>query len=125
VLVRARSHAREIAACLRERGVGISRRRTSKPLQDRSIVRDIIMLTRALLHRGDRIAWLAVLRGPWAGLSLADLLPIARAPLMWDAIRGRGVLEQLSERPRPLRAAGARRSRRPFRRATKRRSRAG
>ena len=27
-------------------------------LQDRSIVRDIIILTRALMHRGDRIAWL-------------------------------------------------------------------
>jgi ATP-dependent helicase/nuclease subunit A len=96
VLVRARSHAREIAACLRARGVAF-RASNIEALQDRSIVRDIIMLTRALLHRGDRIAWLALLRGPWAGLSLADLLPVSRAPLVWNAIRDPAILEQLSE----------------------------
>ena len=96
VLVRARSHAREIAACLRERGVAF-RASNIEALQDRSIVRDIIMLTRALMHRGDRIAWLALLRGPWAGLSLADLLPISRAPLVWNAIRDAAILDQLSE----------------------------
>jgi ATP-dependent helicase/nuclease subunit A len=96
VLVRARSHAREIAACLRERGVAF-RAANIEALQDRSIVRDIIMLTRALLHRGDRIAWLALLRGPWVGLILADLLPVSRAPLVWNAIRDPAILEQLSE----------------------------
>jgi ATP-dependent exoDNAse (exonuclease V) beta subunit len=99
VLVRARSHAREIAANLRSRGVAF-RASNIEALQDRSIVRDIVMLTRALLHRGDRIAWLALLRGPWAGLSLADLLPIARAPLPWDAIRDAVLLRQLSEEGR-------------------------
>ena len=96
VLVRARSHAREIAACLRERGVAF-RASNIEALQDRSIVRDIIILTRALMHRGDRIAWLALLRGPWAGLSLTDLLPISRAPLVWNAIRDPAILEQISE----------------------------
>jgi len=96
VLVRARSHAREIAACLRARAVPY-RASNIEALQDRGIVRDILMLTRALMHRGDRIAWLALLRGPWAGLSLADLLPVARAALPWDAIRDEVVLRQLSE----------------------------
>jgi ATP-dependent exoDNAse (exonuclease V) beta subunit len=96
VLVRARSHAREIAACLRARGVQY-RASNIEALQDRGIVRDILMLTRALMHRGDRIAWLALLRGPWAGLSLADLLPIARATLPWDAIRDEVLLRQLTE----------------------------
>jgi ATP-dependent helicase/nuclease subunit A len=108
VLVRARSHAREIAACLRARGVAY-RASNIEALQDRGVVRDIIMLTRALMHRGDRIAWLALLRGPWAGLSLADLLPIARAPLPWDAMRDETVLRQLSEagRARCARLAAA------------------
>jgi len=99
VLVRARSHAREIASCLRARGVA-HRASNIEALQDHGIVRDIIMLTRALMHRGDRIAWLALLRGPWAGLSLADLLPIARAALPWDAIRDEVLLRRLSDEGR-------------------------
>ena len=109
VLVRARSHAREIAAALRARGIAF-RAVDIEPLQDRAVVRDIIMLTGALLHLGDRTAWLAVLRAPWAGISLADLWLIARgAPLVWDALADEAVLRQLSEdgrvRCRRLRAA--------------------
>jgi ATP-dependent exoDNAse (exonuclease V) beta subunit len=56
------------------------------------------MLACALLHLGDRTAWLAVLRAPWAGISLADLLQISRgtAPV-WDALADETVLGQLSE----------------------------
>jgi ATP-dependent helicase/nuclease subunit A len=97
VLVRARTHAREIAAGLRARGVGF-RAVGIEPLQDRHIVRDVIMLLCALTHLADRTAWLAVLRAPWAGISLADLLKISRAaPLIWDAMSDDAVLEQLSE----------------------------
>jgi ATP-dependent helicase/nuclease subunit A len=97
VLVRARTHAREIAAGLRARGIAF-RAVEIEPLQDRSIVRDIIMLAGALLHLGDRTAWLAVLRAPWAGVCLADLLQVARAaPLVWDALADEAVLGRLSE----------------------------
>jgi ATP-dependent exoDNAse (exonuclease V) beta subunit len=97
VLVRARTHAREIAAALRARDVAF-RAVDIEPLQDRAIVRDIIMLAGALLHLGDRTAWLAVLRAPWAGISLADLLLISRrSSLVWDALGDESVLEQLSE----------------------------
>ena len=97
VLVRARTHAREIAAGLRARGVGF-RAVGIEPLQDRHIVRDLIMLVCALLHLADRTAWLAVLRAPWAGISLADLLKISRAaPLIWDAMTDDGVLQQLGD----------------------------
>src|ERR1700722_8721972 len=47
VLVRARTHAREIAAALRARGIGF-RAVEIEPLQDRSIVRDVISLLCAL-----------------------------------------------------------------------------
>jgi len=97
VLVRAKNHAREIAASLRAKRIAF-RAVDIEPLQDRGTVRDIMMLTCALLHLGDRIAWLAVLRAPWAGLSLSDLLLIARArPLVWDAMRDDAFLLALSE----------------------------
>jgi len=97
VLVRAKNHAREIAASLRMLRIPF-RAVDIEPLQDRGMVRDIMMLTRALLHLGDRIAWLAVLRAPWAGLSLADLLLIGRArPLVWEAMRDDEFLLSLSE----------------------------
>jgi ATP-dependent exoDNAse (exonuclease V) beta subunit len=96
VLVRAKSHAGEIAASLRARGIAF-RAVDIEPLQDRAVVRDIIMLARALLHFGDRIAWLALLRAPSVGLELADLLMIARAhPLIWDALQDEALLRRLS-----------------------------
>jgi ATP-dependent helicase/nuclease subunit A len=95
VLVRAKSHAGEIAGSLRARGIAF-RAVDIEPLQDRAVVRDIIMLTRALLHFGDRIAWLALLRAPWVGLELADLLLLARAhPLIWEAVQDEELLQRL------------------------------
>jgi ATP-dependent helicase/nuclease subunit A len=97
VLVRARSHARDIAAALRARGVAFHAVEI-EPLHDRAAVRDIIALACALLHLGDRTSWLAVLRAPWAGLCLADLLRISRAaPLVWDSLTDEALLQQLSE----------------------------
>jgi ATP-dependent helicase/nuclease subunit A len=97
VLVRARTHAREIAARLRRRGC-IFRAVELEPLQSRAVVRDLISLTRALWHLGDRTAWLAVLHAPWAGLELSDLLCVARArPNVWDALCDDAVLALLSD----------------------------
>ena len=97
VLVRARTHAREIAAVLSSRGIAF-RAVDIEPLQDRSIVRDVIMLTRALLHLADRTAWFALLRAPWAGLTLEDLLLISQgAPLIWEALCDDTVLARLNE----------------------------
>jgi ATP-dependent exoDNAse (exonuclease V) beta subunit len=97
ILVRARAHARDIAASLRSRNIPF-RAVDIEPLQDRSVVRDLVMLICALLHLGDRSAWLALLRAPWAGLTLADLLHVARsAPVIWDALSNDAVLSGLTE----------------------------
>ncbi len=96
VLVRARVHAREIAHGLRSRGIAF-RAVDIEPLHDRPVVRDLVMLICALLHRADRTAWLALLRAPSTGLTLADLLVVARShPIVWDAVRDDAVLERLS-----------------------------
>lgn len=72
VLGRARAHLIAIAGELRARGIAIEAVDT-EPLAGHALVRDLLQLTRALLHPADRLAWLCVLRAPWCGLALQDL----------------------------------------------------
>lgn len=72
ILVRSRSHLSEIAPALRRAGIPF-RATKIDTLAARQTVRDLHAITRALLHLGDRTAWLALLRGPWCGLELAEL----------------------------------------------------
>lgn len=72
ILVRNRSHLVEIVPALKSAGI-VYQAVDIDPLKDRPIVQDLLSLTRALLHTADRIAWLAVLRAPWCGLSLQDI----------------------------------------------------
>lgn len=77
VLARARNHLTSITAELsRDDGSGRIPFRAVQidSLDECPEVLDALALTRALLHPADRTAWLAVLRAPWCGLSLADLL---------------------------------------------------
>ena len=97
VLVRAKSHAREVASSLRRRGIAF-RAVDIEPLQERAVVRDIIALAGALLHLGDRTAWFALLRAPWCGLTLADLLILsAAAGPLWHLLGNEQTLTALSE----------------------------
>jgi ATP-dependent exoDNAse (exonuclease V) beta subunit len=77
ILVAARTHATPIMVALEARGIdaiGVD----LVPLQDLSIVRDLVALLQALHHLGDRTAWLAVLRAPWCGLSLKTLTTLSQ-----------------------------------------------
>jgi len=78
VLATARTHLRAIRAALSARQVpfiGVN----LEPLGDVAVVRDLEALARALDSPLDRVAWLAVLRAPFVGLSLPDLTVIAEA----------------------------------------------
>ena len=76
ILVQGRNHLVHIVAELARRGLRF-RANDIDPLVERPIVLDLLALTRALAHLGDRTAWLAVLRAPWCGLTLADLHALA------------------------------------------------
>ncbi|MCH8301901.1 MAG: UvrD-helicase domain-containing protein [Proteobacteria bacterium] len=47
-------------------------------LTDLPEIIDLLALTRALCHESDRLAWLALLRGPWVGLCWSDLHSIVK-----------------------------------------------
>lgn len=85
VLVEARRHLLYIIALLHRRRVAF-RSVEIDPLGERPVVRDLMALTQALLHPGNRIAWLSILRAPWCGLRLADLQSIVgddrKTPIM-------------------------------------------
>ncbi|HVE89182.1 MAG TPA: UvrD-helicase domain-containing protein [Burkholderiaceae bacterium] len=72
LLVRARPHLAQIVPALREARLQFTAVEI-EPLLARPLIGDLLALTRALEHRADKIAWLAVLRAPWCGLTLADL----------------------------------------------------
>jgi ATP-dependent helicase/nuclease subunit A len=75
ILVQGRSHLLDIVAELARRGIRFQATDID-PLAKRPVVLDLLALTRALAHLGDRTAWLTVLRAPWCGLRLADCLAL-------------------------------------------------
>ncbi len=99
VLVRARSHLVDIIAALKDAALPY-RAIEIEQLGHRSVVQDLYVLTRALLHPGDRLAWLAVLRAPWCGLELADLNKLAAhdsKAVIWQQLQDAGLIAQLSD----------------------------
>jgi len=76
ILVRARTHLTSILPALHEAGLRF-RSVDIDPLAEVPVVRDLTALTRAMLHPADRVAWLALLRAPWCGLTLEELHSLA------------------------------------------------
>ena len=87
ILGRKRSVLGPIATALREAQIQFQAVEL-EPLGRRPVVEDLMSLTRALLHPLDRIAWLALLRAPFCGLSLDDLHSLATAgnPGIWRCL---------------------------------------
>jgi ATP-dependent helicase/nuclease subunit A len=72
VLVRARTHLGKLVPALKRHGIRFQAIEIDQ-LGDRPVIQDLMALTFALLHPADRVSWLAILRAPWCGLTLADL----------------------------------------------------
>jgi ATP-dependent exoDNAse (exonuclease V) beta subunit len=75
ILVRSRYHLSSIVAALKKDGIKFQAVEIDS-LKNRPVITDLISLTRALSHPADRIAWLAVLRAPWCGMSLEDMFKL-------------------------------------------------
>jgi ATP-dependent helicase/nuclease subunit A len=74
VLVRARSHLKALVTEIRRNHPLLSFQAVEiEELVNRQVVQDLLTLSYALHQRADRVHWLALLRAPWCGLTLADL----------------------------------------------------
>jgi len=107
VLVQNRRHLEGLRERLRERGLAVHAVEIDS-LGEQQVAQDLAGLTRALLHASDRIAWLAVLRAPWCGLTLADLDALCgddRDSAVWDLLRQPARLARLSADGRTRAAA--------------------
>jgi ATP-dependent exoDNAse (exonuclease V) beta subunit len=87
ILVRNRSHLDAVVPALKAAGLRF-RAIEIELLGEKQVVQDLYALTRALLHPGDRIAWLSVLRAPWCGLLLSDLLLLTedKNKTIWESL---------------------------------------
>ncbi|MEM7358000.1 MAG: UvrD-helicase domain-containing protein [Pseudomonadota bacterium] len=75
LLVRSRGQLSNLLPALTEAGVafqGVDIR----PLQNQQAVVDLIALCKAICREDDRVSWLALLRGPWCGLILTELMAL-------------------------------------------------
>lgn len=105
ILVKSRSHLKHIVPALNQRNINFQANNIDSLAQRMSII-DLRSLAKAMLDPTDRIAWLAILRAPWAGLSLDDLHIIANTenkrstslprPLILEQLSNNDALQKLS-----------------------------
>lgn len=112
VLIRARNHLLPLVTAIRRSYPTLRYEAVEiESLSSRQPIQDLLALTRALSHRGDRVNWLAVLRAPWCGLTLSDLFQLARTdqssgggtegrealPTIWSLMQDSTRVEGLSQ----------------------------
>jgi ATP-dependent exoDNAse (exonuclease V) beta subunit len=78
VLGRTRRQLQPVLARLRRAGLAVAAQDVDS-LAATSVIRDLLVLCTALADRYDRLAWFSMLRAPWCGLRLAELLAVDQA----------------------------------------------
>ncbi|MGH8688649.1 MAG: UvrD-helicase domain-containing protein [Burkholderiales bacterium] len=96
ILVRNRSHLDCVVPALRRAGIRF-RAVEIEQLGEKQVVQDLYALTRALTHLADRVAWLAILRAPWCGLTLAELSSFfeGRSETVWELMQDKPRLSRM------------------------------
>ena len=97
VLVRSRTHLPELLASLRQAGIDYQAVEIDR-LTDLPEVIELLALTRAACHLGDRLAWLSILRAPWIGLDWRDLHALVRNDrnqAVFELLQGRGAPQRV------------------------------
>jgi ATP-dependent exoDNAse (exonuclease V) beta subunit len=98
VLVRSRTQLPALLSRLRKAGIDYRAVEIDR-LTDLPEIIDILALTRALVHHGDRLAWLATLRSPWVGLDWSDLHALVKNDTQsttWELLNDEERVERLS-----------------------------
>ncbi len=98
ILLRSRTHVAGFLPALRHAGIEYEAVEIDL-LKDQQHILDLLSLARALSHLADRISWLACLRAPWCGLTLADLAALAEHEprrTVFDLLSDPSVIRRLS-----------------------------
>ena len=98
ILARSRTHLSAIIPALKKANMPYQAI-DIEPLAARQVIHDLFSLTCALTQPADRIAWLAILRAPWCGLSLADLLTLAgdhASTTIWQQLENKVTFKKLT-----------------------------
>lgn len=87
ILVKGKAHILHVAQALRQHGIPYQAVEIES-LAESQIILDLLSLYQVCLSPGNRVAWFALLRGPWCGLTLMELEQVAQAdPHPWRAIQ--------------------------------------
>ncbi|NQY42754.1 MAG: UvrD-helicase domain-containing protein, partial [Legionellales bacterium] len=78
ILARTRKNLKSIIHQLQKKNIKFIAHEIDN-LYTKSITHDLLAITRAIYDVTDNLAWLAILRAPWCGLKLEDLLKISQA----------------------------------------------
>ena len=98
ILVRSRGHLNEIIHAFQLSDIDYEAIKMTT-LRSHLYTRDLLSLTRAMLSLGDKLAWLALLRSPWCGLLLADLLTLSASDTMtiYHQLKDKELVGELSD----------------------------